>query len=406
VTYLTDRSVMKNSPDTQKFQTGNVILIAFSHLIHDIYGSFLAPILPLLIEKLGFSYTLAGFLTVAQRFPSLLNPLLGVIADKISVRYFVICAPTVTAISMSLLGLAPSYPVLVVLLVIMGISAACYHVPTPVMIKQIAGKHIGKGMSFYMFAGELARTIGPLVIIGAVSLWGLERTYWLILPGVLASLFLALKFRRMPLQHTVRATPSSGLRQTLVDLRATLLGLTGISIFIGGLKGAMVIFLPAYLTENGASLVVAGVSLSVLEAGGVLGVLTAGTLSDRLGRKFVLLAAILAAPALMWIFLRNPGFLTFPILFLLGFFLLSNGPVMLAIVQESGSERPAYVNGIYMMINFVVGSGMTVLVGALNDWLGLDMTYQLVTVWFLGAILCIPFLPGKLFARSIQSVKP
>ena len=170
---------------------------------------------------------------MAQRFPSLLNPFLGVIADRVSVRYFLIGAPTVTAISMSLLGLAPSYPVLVVLLVIMGISAACYHVPTPVMIKQIAGKQVGKGMSFYMFAGELARTIGPLVIIGVVSRWGLERTYWLILPGVLASVFLALKFRRMPVQQTAHATPSSGLGQTLVDMRATLLGLTGISIFIG-----------------------------------------------------------------------------------------------------------------------------------------------------------------------------
>ena len=95
---------MKNPADARKFQTGNVVLIAFSHLIHDIYGSFLAPILPLLIEKLGFSYTLAGFLAVAQRFPSLLNPLLGVIADRTSVRYFLIIAPTVTAISMSLLG--------------------------------------------------------------------------------------------------------------------------------------------------------------------------------------------------------------------------------------------------------------------------------------------------------------
>jgi FSR family fosmidomycin resistance protein-like MFS transporter len=107
----------------------------------------------------------------------------------------------------------------------------------------------------------------------------------------------------------------------------------------------------------------------------------------------------------MWFFLLDPGFLTFPILFLLGFFLLSNGPVMLAIVQESGSERPAYVNGIYMMINFVVGSSMTVLVGALNDRLGLDMTYQLVSVWFLGAIFCVPFLPGKLFTRSAHSAK-
>jgi FSR family fosmidomycin resistance protein-like MFS transporter len=393
---------MNNTTDARKFQTGNVILIAFSHLIHDIYGSFLAPVLPLLIEKLGFSYTLAGFLTAAQRFPSLLNPFLGVVADTISVRYFLIVAPAVTAISMSLIGLAPSYPVLILLLVIMGISSACYHVPAPVMIRQIAGNQVGKGMSFYMFAGELARTIGPLVIIGAVSLWGLQGTYWLIPPGIFASLFLYLKFKNIPLQQCVHITPSFGLVQTLLKLRFVLLGLTGIIIFMGGLKGAMVAFLPAYLTEKGYSLTVAGISLSVLEGGGVVGALTAGILSDKLGRKVVLLIVTLAAPALMWIFLLNPGILTVPILFILGFFLFSNGPVMLAIVQESPSERPAYVNGIYMMINFLVGSGMTVFVGMFNDWVGLDMTYRLATYWFLGAIFCLPLLPGKFLVQPIH----
>lgn len=403
--HSTKRQGMKNQTDTQKFQTGNVILIAGSHLIHDIYGSFLAPLLPLLIEKLGFSYTMAGFLTAAQRFPSLLNPWLGVLADRISVRYFLIGAPAVTAISMSLLGLAPSYSVLVILLAIMGISAACYHVPTPVMIRQIAGSQVGKGMSFYMFAGELARTLGPLAIVGAVSLWGLERTYWLIPPGLLASVFLYLKFKNIPLQHHVHTIPSSGLGQTLLHMRSTLLGLTGLIVFMGGLKGAMVTFLPAYLTAKGYSLTVAGLSLSLLEAGGVIGVLAAGTLSDKLGRKFVLLAAILATPLLTWVFLLNPGVFTLPILCLLGFFLLSNGPVMLAIVQESGSERPAYVNGIFMMINFVAGSGMTVLVGVLNDRLGLDMTYHLATFWFVGALFCLPLLPGKFFAQRAHNSK-
>ncbi len=394
---------MQTTTDQSKFQTGNVTLIAFSHLIHDIYGAFLAPLLPLLIAKLGFSYTAAGFLTVAQRFPSLLNPILGVIADKTGARYFLIGAPAVTAISMSLLGIAPSYPILVLLLVIMGISAACYHVPSPVMVKQLAGNKIGKGMSFYMFAGELARTIGPLVIIGAVSLWGLEQTYWLILPGLLASFFLYVKFKRLPIEHHAQTTPSFGLGKTLAKMGPTLMGLTGIIVLMGGLKGAMMTFLPIFLTEKGFSLAVAGGSLSVLEAGGVIGVLTAGTLSDRLGRKFVLLTAIIGAPVLMWIFLLNPGLLTLPILFVLGFFLLSTGPVMLAIVQESGSDRPAYVNGIYMMIHFVSGSVMTVLVGVFNDWLGLDTTYKLAALLALGAICFLPLLPGRFSPRSTQT---
>ena len=48
-------------------------------------------------------------------------------------------------------------------------------------------------MSFYMLGGEIARTLGPLVIIGAVSLWGLEEIYKLIPFGVPASIILYFK---------------------------------------------------------------------------------------------------------------------------------------------------------------------------------------------------------------------
>ena len=41
--------------DKNKFQQGNVILISFAHFVHDVYSSFLAPILPLLIEKFNSS---------------------------------------------------------------------------------------------------------------------------------------------------------------------------------------------------------------------------------------------------------------------------------------------------------------------------------------------------------------
>ena len=305
---------------------------------------------------------------------------------------------------MSLLGLAPSYSILVLLLIITGISAACYHVPTPVMIRQISGKQVGKGMSFYMFAGELARTLGPLIIVAALSLWGLEGTYWLIPPGLLASLFLYLKFKNIPIQQGGLSAPSAGLVQTVWKMLPFFLSLTGFVVFMAGLKGAITAFLPAYLTEKGYSLAIAGISLAVLEAGGVVGVLTAGILSDTLGRKLVLLVATIAAPILMWIFLLNPGgILTLPILCILGFFLLSTGPVLLTVVQENAAGRPAYMNGIYMMINFVASSVMIVLVGILNDWIGMDATYRIAIFWCIGAIPCLLFLPGKLLIRQTKT---
>jgi hypothetical protein len=68
------------------FRIGNVITITSSHFLNDLYSAFLAPILPLLIEKLSLSYTQAGSLTAFMQFPSLLNPLIGYLDDKINLR--------------------------------------------------------------------------------------------------------------------------------------------------------------------------------------------------------------------------------------------------------------------------------------------------------------------------------
>ncbi|MEA2095582.1 MAG: MFS transporter, partial [Candidatus Cloacimonadota bacterium] len=126
---------MKNK---KKFQFGNVLTVSFAHLSHDIYSAFLAPLLPLLISKLGISLSMAGFLDVVRKLPSLFNPLIGLMADRICVRYFVIFAPAITGIAMSLLGIAPTYIVLLILLFIAGISNTLFHVPSPVMIKHVS----------------------------------------------------------------------------------------------------------------------------------------------------------------------------------------------------------------------------------------------------------------------------
>ena len=155
------------------FQTVNVTILAFTHFLHDVYTAFLAPALPFLIEKLGISYGMAGLLSVIQRIPALLNPFVGIMAERMKMRYLVIFSPAVTGISMSLIGVAPGYIFLALLLLVSGISSTVFHVPTPVMIKKISGRRIGKGMSFYMVGGELARTAGPMVIFGVlcISVW-------------------------------------------------------------------------------------------------------------------------------------------------------------------------------------------------------------------------------------------
>ena len=61
----------------KKFQTGNVLTVSFAHMVHDTYSAFLAPILPLLIEKLGLSYSQVGLFSVIQRARRFSIPLSG-----------------------------------------------------------------------------------------------------------------------------------------------------------------------------------------------------------------------------------------------------------------------------------------------------------------------------------------
>lgn len=381
----------------RRFQTGDVISISLAHLTHDVYSSFLAPILPLFIEKLGINLSLAGSLSVIQRIPSLFNPFIGILAENMKIRYCVIFAPAITTLSMSLIGLAPSYIILAILLFVAGISSTLFHVPSPVMIKHISGNKLGKGMSYFMVGGELARTLGPLIIVAAVTQWGLEGTYKLIPLGLIASLVLYFRLRKIDLREDFRKEKeSSNYFVTFKKFLPVFLTLGLIIFFRGAMKSALTLYLAVYLTEKGNTLWFAGIALSVIQMAGVVGTFTAGTISDKIGRRTAMVIITTITPLLMWLFINSKGLISFPILILIGFFLVSPGPVMLAIIQELDTKHLAFVNGIFMTISFSLSSIMLLVVGFLADNIGLDTTYLISG---LVASISIPFafmLPKKL----------
>ena len=247
-------SQQQPSPDlvSSPFQLFKVLLLSFSHFIHDVYSSFLAPLLPLLIEKLSLNLAQAGFLTTIIQIPALANPYLGSLADKLNVRYFIIIAPGLTALSMSLIGIADSYATLLLLLFISGCSTAIFHVPAPVMIYRFAGSRKGLGMSFYMTGGELARAVGPLIAVSAVSLVGLERMYPVMIVGLLTSLILYYQFKTIAPQAIKKEPPS--LRKAWASASHVLKPITGILVFRGFMHASIGTFLPTFINQNTGNL--------------------------------------------------------------------------------------------------------------------------------------------------------
>lgn len=366
------------------FDTGRVLLLSICHFVHDIYSSFLAPLLPFLIEKFSLSLTQAGFLSTVMQLPALLNPYIGKLADRVSVRYFIILAPACTAIPMSLLGLAPSYGVLLLLMFFTGISVSFFHVPAPVLVYRVSGDKTGRGMSFYMTGGELARTLGPIAIIAAISLMGLDGYYPVMIFGIVVSLVMYFKFKDMPVAVRPQAKPS--IRRTCKEMKGLLVPLSAIIVVRGFMHACLTAFLPLYIMQKSGNVWLAGIALSLFEGAGVVGILTVGSLSDRFGRKKLLVFCLVVAPISFLFFTVTSGGLQLFVLLITGFSLLSTTPVMLAMIQEFSTDGSSAANGVFMMISFIARSAVVVLVGFVADMFGLEKTFVACGLIGLGGI--------------------
>ena len=375
--------------EKNEFQTGQVLTIASGHFVHDIYSAFLAPLLPLLIERMSLTLTLAGSLTAFLQFPAILTPIIGHFADKYNLRYLVILAPALTATMMSIMGLAPGFWALALILIVAGISVAFFHAPAPAMVGQISGQRVGKGMSWFMAGGELGRTIGPLVAVWAASLWALDGMFRVVVIGWGMSAVLFWRLRDIP----INARAQGSLQSILPKLRTLFLPLFIVIFFRMFMVACMTTYLPTFMTLKGSTLFLAGASLSILEFAGVLGALSGGTISDNLGRRPVLMVITVLAPLLMVTFLDASGWLVVPVLLLYGFVSIAPNPVFLALIQDNFPENRAVSNGLYISMNFLLRSLALLLVGMAGDAFGLQATFMWSALLSLLGLVGIFMLP-------------
>lgn len=391
------KNYLSTKSKNNDFRFSHLITISLAHMLHDIYSSFLSPVLPLLISKFNISFSFASLLNVLQRLPSVISPFVGLLADRISLRYLVIISPSVTGIVMSLLGVAPHYIVVVVLLIVMGISASLFHVPAPVMISNAAGDRKGMGMSFYMLGGEIARTIGPLIIVGATSLWTFEGT-WRLIPFSLAGSFLLFfKLRKIKVYSEFEKREKMlGKWKTFKSFLPFLIPITIFLFFNTFIRQTLRFYLPTYLNIQGESLWIGGIALSVFQIAGAGGSLISGTFSDKIGRKRTLLIMAVLSPVLMLLFVHIPVKpVSFIFLVGLGMVSVGYGPVLLAFINEIPTDRMAFLNGIYILISFLTGSADIMIVGVLSDWLGLETTFDICTCLAIFAIPAVFYISGK-----------
>lgn len=380
---------MENFPTKTKVTSKQILIVSGGHLFHDLYASFLAPLLPTLIENFSLSLMSAGILSTFSRIPSILNPFIGYLADKIGARYFVIFAPAITATLMSSLGQANSITSLAIILFLAGISSSMFHAASPGLVASASGDRKGYGLSLFMAGGGIGRSLGPLLVVWVVSVWGLSSIYRLMFMGWTASLVLFIQFRK--LDFTPQNNPP--LKSALPLFKAFFLPLSIVVILRSTLTAALSTYLPVYMVHSGAPLWIAGAALTVLEISGVIGALFMGPISDNFGRRKIIKISLLISAFLVPVFLQVQGLLVFPVLVLLGFFGLSPGTIFLALVQDNFQEHRATGNGVYLLISFLSNGLMLIIIGFIGDNLGLKTAYLIGAAASLCSIPALSLLP-------------
>lgn len=375
------------------------VVVSLAHALVDAYAGFVPPLLPRIMDKLGLSIALAA--TVAMTFSlatAVLQPILGWLSDRCCRRAFVIGGPLLSGVFLSLIGLAPTYSVLLAFLILAGLGNAAFHPPGAALAARVeAGAGSGARVSAFGFAGAAGYAVGPVAVVWLVAHRGLEGMWVAMLPALLLTPVALLALPRPPASRPGRLDRGA-LRELLADIVGPLAVVFAISTVAAFIQRVYLTLAPIIVAQAGGSEVRGAYAVSVYLAAQALGTVLGGFLTDRMDRRTLLVTLSLAAiPAHALAFALHPGSgagLTAAAV--AGFLNMAMVPPVVVMAQEMLPARAALGSGIVLGLAWAVASVAVIAVGAVADYTGP----------LSAALLSVPLLLGATVLALHPSLAP
>jgi FSR family fosmidomycin resistance protein-like MFS transporter len=385
---------------------GILAAISFCHLLNDMMQSLLPALYPMIKSSYRLSFGQIGLLTFTFQFTaSLLQPLVGALADKSPRPYSLAIGMGFSLLGLLLLAFAASYTLLLVAAALIGTGSSVFHPESSRVARMASGGRHGFAQSVFQVGGNLGTSAGPLLAAFIVLPHGQSSVAWFS-GAALLGMFLLVNVGHWYKTHGVARLASAGSARRGAPRRHVALALIVLLMLVFSkyvYLASIGSYYTFYLIERfHLSVRSAQLHLFLFLASAAIGGMVGGPLGDRLGSKYIIWASILGVLPFTLLLPHANLFWTSVLTVPIGLILASAFPAIVVYAQDLLPGRTGTVAGLFFGLAFGMASVGAAVLGKLADHVGIEVIYQICA--FLPLIgLLAAFLPDLHRAHAPQA---
>jgi len=374
--------------------------VSVSHMLNDMMQSLLIAIYPMLHANFSLNLTQIGLLTLTyQLAASLLQPGVGLLADRRPMPYSLPVGMCFTLAGLLLLSVAPSYSFLLLAAALIGTGSSVFHPESSRVARMASGGRYGLAQSVFQVGGNGGAALGPLLAAAIVIPHGRRSVAWFSLAALVAMVVLVwvgrwyadnrwrLKPKARKMADGEEVTLSRG--RVVATLGVLLLLIFSKYFYLASINSYLTFYL---IDKFGVTPRSAQLFLFLFLAAVAVGVLVGGPVGDRVGRKKVIWGSILGVAPFTLLLPHASLLWTGVLVVIIGLILASAFPAIIVYAQELMPGKVGMVAGLFFGLSFGMGGVGAAVLGYVADLTSISFVYQVCA--FLPLLgLCAALLP-------------
>jgi len=358
--------------------SGRMPLLTAGHVCLDLYQGAVPLLVPFLVIERGYSFAaVGGVVFAASVLSSLVQPLVGLWADRADTRWVVPVATLLAGFGLAISGVGDSYILTCIGVLISGVGVAAYH-PQAARTARALSQDSHISMSWFVVGGNVGFASAPLIVGPLIAWLGLRATPLLIVPALLGAALSVVALRRV--DHLPSGSTSVGDRGQGADWRPFLrlsLVVSSRSVAFVGLSAFVAVTVSERISVTPATAVS---GLAALYIAGMFGTLLGGRLAHRYGRIPVIRASYAAASFALAGLAWTPGVAVFPFIVLAGVLLYVPFSLHLTLGQDYLPRRHGTASGVTLGVTATAGGISAPLIGWIADETSLSVAISVLAM--------------------------